>query len=403
MNEIQVALYTNSISPHQVPLAKEIVNLVGGGAYRYIYTSPLTEERRRMGWGDLEHDWIVSEDAKPDYCRTVLNHVRFLLCGLRDFRLIEQRAENGLETAYVSERWFKPWLGFLRIFWPPYFAMACHFVRLLSVFKEVLYFPMGIHAARDMARLAGLLHGDILCLFRSPELEFDKEPYGRVWLKGHRKDDGLNRKYCLNKMRIWGYYVARSAEKKERVKWTGRETKALRLLWVGRFLRWKRVDTIIRAVCEYESRRHAVDESLPSIVLDIYGVGRDKARLLRKAHGAESIIRFHPSVKIEDVRTLMRNHDVYVLSSNGAEGWGAVLNEALEEGMIVLGTVDAGSSATILDDKYKFHAGDWRRLWAMLWQMVHARSEPDTAQISRLSDTWSAANAAKTLIGSKTI
>lgn len=62
----------------------------------------------------------------------------------------------------------------------------------------------------------------------------------------------------------------------------------------------------------------------------------------------------------------MRSHDVYVLSSDAQEGWGAALNEALEEEMTVIGTYEAGSSATILSDEWLFHAGDWRRLAGLL-------------------------------------
>ena len=75
---------------------------------------------------------------------------------------------------------------------------------------------------------------------------------------------------------------------------------------------------------------------------------------------------FHPPVSVVDVRNLMRNHDVYILASDGYEGWGAVVSEALEEGMLVLGTYEAGSSATILSPKNLFHAGDWRYLMEKL-------------------------------------
>ena len=77
-------------------------------------------------------------------------------------------------------------------------------------------------------------------------------------------------------------------------------------------------------------------------------------------------IKFYPPVTINEVRKLMREHDVYVLSSNGYEGWGAVVSEALEEGMAVIGTYEAGASATILPESNLFHAGDWRRLKMLL-------------------------------------
>ena len=55
-----------------------------------------------------------------------------------------------------------------------------------------------------------------------------------------------------------------------------------------------------------------------------------------------------------------------VLSSNAYEGWGAVVSEALEEGMRVVGTYEAGASATMLPESNLFHFGDWRRLASIL-------------------------------------
>ena len=83
----------------------------------------------------------------------------------------------------------------------------------------------------------------------------------------------------------------------------------------------------------------------------------------------------------------MRNHDVYVLASNAYEGWGAVVSEALEEGMKVVGTYEAGSSATILPKECLFHAGEWKRLLESLQNGVHGVGIGE----------WTAANASKVL------
>ena len=66
----------------------------------------------------------------------------------------------------------------------------------------------------------------------------------------------------------------------------------------------------------------------------------------------------------------MREHDVYVLSSNAYEGWGTVVSEALEEGMKVVGTYEAGASATMLPESNLFHAGDWRCLKNILENQI---------------------------------
>jgi glycosyltransferase involved in cell wall biosynthesis len=84
----------------------------------------------------------------------------------------------------------------------------------------------------------------------------------------------------------------------------------------------------------------------------------------------------------------MRAHDVYVLSSNAYEGWGAVVSEALEEGMKVVGTYEAGASATILPESNLFHAGDWSWLKDLLQKDI----------LKADIGLWSAKNAAKVLI-----
>jgi glycosyltransferase involved in cell wall biosynthesis len=57
----------------------------------------------------------------------------------------------------------------------------------------------------------------------------------------------------------------------------------------------------------------------------------------------------------------MHQSDVYVLPSDGGEGWGAVLNEAMEEGCAVIATRECGSGETMIKDGENgllFNAGD---------------------------------------------
>ncbi len=88
------------------------------------------------------------------------------------------------------------------------------------------------------------------------------------------------------------------------------------------------------------------------------------------ALGYEDVIKFYPPVPISEVRKLMREHDVYVLASNGYEGWGAVVSEALEEEMKVIGTFESGSCATILPENNLFHAKDWHKLLQLLQSCI---------------------------------
>lgn len=431
------AFFTNCISPHQLPLAKQLIDKFGAARYRYIYTEALTEERQRMGWGDaVDAQWCQQGDAS----HKALQEADILMSELRVLDLFEQRAKREKITIYDSERWFKPPLGFLRILAPSYFKMATRFVKLLLNAQKFYYYPQGIHAARDMARLVGFLNGDVRCLFRAPKVAFESRPGGAIVpLKEAIKAGVLSkaeivfgRRYgfvqiprehwgklepqkVYAKMRLWGYFVEPGKKTTEYTegccaqdcqceinheihekheKGATAQTRnwelgtrncregapRLRVLWVGRMLNWKRVATLVKA-CVSEALKDKVE-------LHLYGHGPEEERLKRLANRGNNVF-FHDFVPVAKVRDLMRAHDVYVLPSDGGEGWGAVVSEALEEGMKALGTTDAGSSATILPPTHLFKAGDVNRLIELLSKEIEQVSIGE----------WTAENAANTLGG----
>lgn len=381
---MRFAFYTNLVSPHTVPLAKELRQAVGDFVYIYQRHGGEPFRTRTALW--TMQDCAICEEDEPEKARIILHNCEVLLSGVRDFDLMQQRIDKGLRTIYQSERWFKPEsllaLGrsesagrgvWVSGFWKMLFPFAIRRARrIMQLFKSdrFLYLPIGIHASRDMARLCGLMNGDLRCLFRAPELEFEKRPSGRIWLRG----GGNASRYCLDKMGMWGYFVGPSQNGQCVSRVMG--NKVIRVLWVGRMLELKRVDTIIRAI--------GGDDRFK---LDIFGSGPSETKL-RKIASKYSNVNFGEMVPIDEVRDLMRRHDVYVLSSNEFDGWGAVINESLEEGMKVIGTYEAGASATILPESNLFCAGDWRRLREILCNPI-----PDVAIYP-----WTANNAAKVLI-----
>ena len=432
--------FANCISPHQLPLAKQLIDKLGVEHYRYVYTDALTEERQRMGWGDVvDAQWC----QQGDETHKALAEADIVMSGIRSLDLFDARLKEGKSTLYCSERWFKPPLGFLRVFVPSYLKMAWRFVQYFKK-DSFTYLPMGIHAARDMARLEGFLNGNVRSLFRAPKVAFESRPGGVIVpLKEaikvgvlSREEIAFGKKYgfvqiprehwgkleprkVYAKMRMWGYFVEPSSGNKttegalrqlpvascqfpsathlgaywpvgadaqdcqceinheiheKHEKGATAQTshselatshRMLRILWVGRMLNWKRVDTLVRACIS--------DVLKDKVELHLYGHGPEEEKLKRFATEGANVF-FHDFVPVAKVRDLMRANDVYVLPSDGGEGWGAVVSEALEEGMKVLGTTEAGASATILPPTHLFKAGDVKRLTNLLSQEIESIS-----------------------------
>lgn len=313
------ALYTNTVSAHQLPLARELAARLGAENFRYVYeTEPAggnQETREREPW---------TMRADESGAAELLESCEVLLAGgLRPTDLFERRVARGLKTLYQTERWFKP-LGYLgsspvpgslRLLHPGYRRMARRFARLMeSPSFQVL--PIGPWAERDMKEVFRRFHAGA--------------EFARAFVP-------------------WGYFVAPGAGVPRRVPAEG----GLKVLWVGRLLKLKRVDTLIDAVAKLRAGGDG------SVSLTVVGDGPEKAALVRRAaRRCGAAVKFSPGVGIGEVRELMRRHDILVFSSNALDGWGAVVSEALEEGMPVFGTSETGASATLLPESRRFRCGD---------------------------------------------
>lgn len=317
------ALYTNTVSAHQLPLARELAARLGAENFRYVYESEPAggnqETRER-------EPWMVRADESG--AEELLEGCEVLLAGgLRPTGLFERRVARGLKTLYQTERWFKP-LGYLgrfpvpgslRLLHPGYRRMARRFVRLMeSPFFQVL--PIGPWAERDLEAVFRRFHG------------------GAAGAKGPTRP-----------FVPWGYFVAPGVAAARRVPSNGE----LKVLWIGRLLKLKRIDTVIDAVAKLRAGGDG------AVALTVVGDGPEKARLERRAsHRCGAVVKFLPGVGIYEVRELMRRHDVLVFSSNALDGWGAVVSEAMEEGMLVFGTCETGASAALLPESRRFRCGD---------------------------------------------
>lgn len=352
---------TRSIHPHMAPLGASLRHLVGDGCFRYFYRSTPNDPFRASGAKGLVDD--VAEFVSETVDASKLSDYDVILENHRDFDLIEDCLDQGKVVFYQSERWFKPisslgFSGFLRMFFPFGIRRALRIKKLFSN-PRFIYLPLGVHAARDMARLCGLLNGDLRCLFRAPRVRFEREPGGRIYA-----ENGRNTRYNLEKMRMWAYFVSATRSMSPCAKCYSNSRR--KILWVGRMLRLKRIDDILKAIrlLRTDDKQHENN----SISLTLVGDGEDKPRLMRmvKGLGLSQNVEFKPSMPSSAIRELMRTHDIYVFSSNQHEGWGAVVNESLVEGMNVIGTYESGASSVLLPESCLYHAGDVVRLSQLL-------------------------------------
>lgn len=348
-----LAYCTNFWTPHQEPVCRALAELFPTGKFHMCLADRVgnvegLEERAKLGWSVNPPDlpWIVrnpSDDREFDRMVAVACEADVAVLGQTFPEFYVPRLATGKLTFVMSERYWKkprfPWR-----FMSPRRLCAIRRYRPLMNHRHVHYLTMGAYAAAD-ARSVGL---------------FDD----RIW--------------------NWAYFTSVANQPPQ-----PRQRPAARILWVGRMLDWKRVDTLIRAA-------GALRDDPAFDRLDFIGDGPARANLVRLAQklGLGAKCTFGDSIPIDQVRQRMRDSDIYVLPSDRYEGWGAVCNEAMSEGCVLVASRAAGAPPVLIDHGrtgFLFQCGQTRELVEILRSLLH---NPELCQNMRqaawleMNDLW---------------
>lgn len=355
---MKILQVTNIVSHHQLPIAIELCKLVGDDNFRFAAIKKADAERAAIGWrSDDEYKWLLRPAERES---DLVEFERFweeadvVLCGERLLDKMLARVSDKKICFYMSERWWKPPIGLFRLIHPLFFKMAIKFF-LLSRNHYFHCLPIGPFAAKDFRFFPSLR--------------------GRMW--------------------SWGYFTELPGLTREFTDSRPIED-PLKVLWVGRMLALKTVDILIKAVAN-------VQASGCRINLTLIGDGPERQRLERLAGalldaGSYKIENFVPHV---EVPRIMLEHDVYVLPSNAYEGWGAVINEAMSAGCVVIASDETGAGKAMIVDKKNgilFRSGSVSDLTRALRYVAYDsqfRKGVSQQAMSDMSSLWSPAVAAR--------
>ncbi len=356
---MRVLHVTNIISHHQLPLARQLAATVGGSSFRFAAVStPNREILRRRGWNIEETEnlepWILLADEKDadrlEYDKW-WDDADVVIAGYRGVPRLADRVRRGKLTFYMSERWWKPPIGMARLLHPRFAWMAYRFFQL-SRSPSFHFLPMGGYATSDIRRIAAFPR--------------------RTW--------------------NWGYVT----DVPDPLPTCRERGDAFHILWAGRMLAWKRVDTLVRAFALLLRQN-------PNSRLTLIGDGCrcESLKQLVKKLGVGGNVDFHSSVPFAQVRQWMRNAHVYVLPSNSYEGWGAVLNEAMSECCCVVASQAGGAAKTMIrhgENGLLFQCGNHGQLSNLLIQL--SSDEPLRRKLAEagqrtVAEEWSPKTAAE--------
>ena len=302
MQKIKVVFVSNYINHHQLPVSNALYSDECLD-YTFIQTEKMEEERVKMGWG-LEVNVIpfvkCYYDAPNDCEKLIMDADIVIFGGTDDESYIINRLEAGKIVIRYSERIYKD--GQWKFISPKGLAKKYHdHIRFNN--KPVYMLCSGAYVASDFS----LIHA------------------------------------YKNKMFKWGYFPEFREYNENTLMSKKEEVDMVRFLWTGRMIDWKHPEDAV-AVAK------ALRKNGKNFCMTMIGEGPMRSSIeeeIVKA-GLTSYVKIMNFMEPAKIREYMLSSDVYLFTSDYKEGWGVVLNEAMNSGCAVIASSKIGAVPYLL-------------------------------------------------------
>lgn len=146
-----------------------------------------------------------------------------------------------------------------------------------------------------------------------------------------------------NRAYKWGYYPT-MIEYSDIQKIISNKNKTS-ILWCGRFLKLKNPEHVIKLASLLQKNNYNFE-------IKFIGSGEEEELLIKRVldEQLENCISFLGTMKPKEVRKHMEESGIFLFTSNKEEGWGAVLNEAMNSGCAVVASHEIGAVPYLIDD-----------------------------------------------------
>lgn len=353
---MRLTFISNYINHHQLPFSEACFEQIGAD-YAFIQTSPIEAERLSMGWSRAgeERLYVHCLYEEEAYCRRLVMESDVLLAGWTDREdLIGERLRAGKLTVRISERLYRE-----------------------GQWKAIS--PRGLRQK----------YKDHIRYRNSPVYLLCAGAYVP-------SDFQLIRSYP-GKMFRWGYFpptVHYGAEL-----WSRKDQETtVQIIWAGRFIPLKQPEYMIRLAKDLKQGGYDFHIHMAG--------GGEMEEGVKKLAGDWQVadrMTFYGFCPPEQVRKLMEKSHIHVFTSNHLEGWGAVVNEAMNSGCAEVASGQAGAVPWLIENGVNgliYHNGKYNSmLEAVRFLMDHPEERKAMGRnaYQTIVDTWNAENAAAKL------
>lgn len=347
---LKICLLSNFFNHHQEPISKAFDNF-SGVDYTFIATEKVPKKRQKLGYIDKSPNYLCKAYMGFKIAKQVLKKTDVVLAGSAPECLVKKCIKSGKLLFRYAERPLKKGFEPLK-----YLVRFIKWNHRNPKNKPIYMLCASAYTAGDYARFG---------LFK-------------------------NRTYK------WGYFpetkhydIDNLINKKDKKK----------ILWCGRFLTLKNPNAAIEVAMYLKNEGY-------DFSIEMIGIGplESKLKTIVKKKGLEEYVSFLGAMRPEQVREHMERAGIYLFTSGRQEGWGAVLNEAMNSGCAVVASHEIGSVPFLINDGengFVYRSGDMTMLCEKVKYLLdHTKEQGNLGKnaYQTIVEEWNAEEAAKRLL-----
>ena len=349
---MKVVFVSNFLSHHQIPLCESLQKKCS--SFKFVATDSIGSQGYQI---PHEADYVMhfDDDNQREEVISIVREADVAIFGNCPEQLISIRMKDNKLSFLYAERFFK------RGTWR----------RFIPKTRRAIY-----------RRIVAYKDNNMYVLCASAFLPYDLSLFG------------FPDKKCFK----WGYFpdtkkydIETLLDKKVNI--------TTKILWVGRLLSWKHPDDAIRLA--EKLRKNDI-----TFEINLIGDGELKNNLeaMIKSKNLGDCVHLLGSKTTEEVRNYMEESSILLFTSDRKEGWGAVLNEAINGGCAVVASHAIGSVPFLIKDGENgliYRDGDIKNLYEKVKYLIDNKEK--TAELGKsayitLTDLWNAEIAAERFI-----
>ena len=354
---MKIAYFSNYFNHHQRPIA-DAMNAIPDVEYIFVCTTGIPEFRKKLGYQEMTADYVLdatsSKENRQKAAELALSADVAIFGGGKAVDYIANRLKLKKLTFNTSERRFKR--GLINALSPNFLKHLCIYYRFG---RKSPYYMLSCSA------------------FTANDYNLFNAFVGRCykWAYFTKVDD----------IDIEGILAAKRQE-------------TFRIMWCSRFIGWKHPELCIDLAKKLKS------DGL-NFEINMFGNGSLLYEYTRKINEASltDCVHIMGNRKNEEILTAMREHNVFLFTSDRNEGWGAVANEAMSNGCTLVGSDKIGAVPFLVKDGVNgriFPSQNSYSLYSVVKELIvdrHNCEELARAAYHDMKTLWSPENAARSL------